>query len=1236
MNQALQAFADKWKGSEGAERSSSQQFLLELCDALGVERPPPPKSGDESADYRFERHLKVTGHDGAQENGFVDLYKAGHFVLESKQGSERGGSKKGTAARGTRLWDVAMEKAFGQAIAYAKSVEKKPVFIVVCDVGHCFDLYACFDDGDYHPFPHALKNRIALAQLPEHTELFATLWTNPKSLDPRLRQEKVTREVAEVLAELTRLLEKQGHGKQDVSEFLMRCVFAMFAEDVELLPKGMFTRYLEDFWVKAPKSFPAGIENLFRTMNTGGALITGEEIRRFNGGLYSDARALPLDIDALRMLLRAAKADWRDVDPSIFGTLLERALDADERHKLGAHFTPRAYVERLVRPTVEEPLREDWEAVRATVRTLVESAESAASERTAKAKRKEALDEVRAFHRMLCELVILDPACGTGNFLYVTLDVLKRLEAEVLVALAALGDAQGALELAGTRVTPAQFRGIDINPRAKPIAELVLWLGYLQWQFRHRGLAGVVDDPVLRDFGNIECRDALLTWDGDPVARVDASGKPVTRWDGKTTKTHPVTGKQVPDDRARIAIWDYPNARAAEWPRADFIVGNPPFLGNARQRDELGDGYVEALRHAYPSMSDGSDFVMYWVHVAFGSVARDQCKRAGLITTNSITQSLNRKVVEPFFDMVRIDFAVPDHPWVDDANGAAVRVAIGVFAPGQGEGRLCSVVRECSEASGAVAVELDTRLGRINSDFSIGANWTNCGCLEAALDLSFMGIKPYNSGFIVNAIDATKFSERAATRSYLSGRDLTQESRNVYVIDFFGRSEEEARDLFPWAYQHVLTTVKPERDADSDVRRRTKWWLHERSRPELRAALAGLGRYIATPDTSKHKPFVFLGVDILPDASVYSVASDDAFHLGVLSSQVHQAWLRCVAPRMGIGNDLRWKPTIVFQPFPFPDPPEALRQRIRDLGERLDAHRKKQQSLHPALTITGMYNVLEALRAGRALTDKERPIHEHGLVSTLKQIHDDLDAAVFEAYGWPQSLSDEEILQRLVDLNHERAEEEKRGQIRWLRPEYQRPLWEARQAKLAGKRKPDVKVAAASVVLMEGDAVGRSFAPLRMTDGGDGDGVGRSFAPLRMTEGAESEVQAEASPTKRARKARAASLDVGAVSAELASPPTAGDAGAKPVWPKGVRDRIVAVRDVMNDGVARTAKQVAALYTGGTVDDVADVLAGLAASGALLEGSIGGGTIWQRPVRPSLRPSSAPVSGGIGGSGGEG
>lgn len=1023
-----------------------------MCELLGLPRPDPARDDTRDNAYVFERRVTFRHGDGSESRGYIDLYKRGCFVLEAK---------KTDTTIGSGQWDNAMLRARGQAEQYARALpaeEGRPPFLIVADVGRSIELYSEFtrSGATYVPYPDPRSHRLRLEDLRREDirERLTRVWAEPLSLDPTRWSARVTREIAKRLAQLAMSLEKAGHHSETVAAFLMRCLFTMFAEDVGLLPKRGFTELLESLR-ETPKLFMPMVHDLWQIMNHGGfSAALRADLLRFNGGLFAEPAVLPLDRDQIELLIDAARADWRQVEPAIFGTLLERALDPVERHRLGAHYTPRAYVERLVLPTVVEPLREDWRNVQAAALSLDRAG-----------KHGEAVDLVRSFHRQLCTVRVLDPACGSGNFLYVTLEHLKRLEGEVLNTLEEMGDTQIKLDAAGT-VDPHQLLGLETNPRAARIAEAVLWIGYLQWHFRTCGNV-TPPQPVLKDFHNIERRDAVLAYDRVEYV-TDETGRPVTRWDGRTYKTHPVTGEQVPDETARVPLERYVNPRKAEWPQADFVVGNPPFIGAASMRRALGDGFVEALRNTWGGVPDSADFVMYWWHQAADLARAGHLRRFGLITTNSLRQTFNRRVVATHLEAknpLSLVFAIPDHPWVDSVDGADVRIAMTVGEAGCREGVFVSVTDERGGDGEGVEVELARRIGKLHADLKAGANVASAGPFRANGDISSPGVKLHGSGFIVTSEEAHRLGLSQTSglerhiRRYLNGRDITDKPRGVMAIDFFGLTAEEVRARYAEVYQWLVERVKPERDHNNRTSYRDNWWIFGEPRRDLRSALAGLARYIATVETSKHRFFVFLDAAILPDNMLVNVATDDAYVLGVLSSRLHVAWALAAGGRLGVGNDPRYNKTRCFETFPFPDATEAQKARIRDLAEQIDAHRKRQQAAFPGLTLTGIYNVLEKLRTGETLTTKEKTIHEHGLISVLKELHDQLDAAVFEGYGWsdlaprlvgrpgatmplpdkPADLADaeEELLQRLVALNSQRAAEESRGLVRWLRPEFQ-------------------------------------------------------------------------------------------------------------------------------------------------------------------------------------------------------
>jgi len=1061
---ALDPFLFRWSAASAAERANYQLFLSELCDLLEVPRPEPTVAEEEKNGYVFEKAVVFHHRDGSTSAGRIDLYKRGCFVLEAKQGGERlapdplvaarGKARRGTALRGTTAWDEAMLAARGQAEQYARALpasEGWPPFLVVVDVGYSFELYADFTGSGklYLPFPDPQGARLRLHDLRDAgvRQRLRQVWLEPLALDPARHAARVTREMAVRLAALARSLEASGHPAEPVAAFLIRCLFTMFAEDVGLLPAGAFTGLLAEAKGQPPEHLQRFLTFLWTDMDRGGfsALLRGP-LLQFNGGLFASPTALPLTGEQLGLLLEAAAADWRDVEPAIFGTLLERALDPRERHRLGAHYTPRAYVERLVVPTVVEPLRAEWAAVQAAAVALARAGKFVAAQ-----------DEVKAFHDRLCGVRVLDPACGSGNFLYVTLEHLKRLEGEVFATLADLSGGQQLLYTPGHTVDPHQLLGLELNPRAAAIAEAVLWIGYLQWHFRTRGTGVMPPEPVLKAYGNIECRDAVLESD-PPVLRVDGQGRPVTCWDEVTTKIHPVTGQEVPDEAAQQPIWDHPGARPATWPDADFVVGNPPFVGNKRMRGALGHGYTEALRAAYPEVPATADLVMYWWEKAARRCREGRLRQFGLITTNSLTQVFNRGVVAAHLDAtppVRLRFAIPDHPWVDAELGAAVRIAMTVAAAGDGADeppRLGAVVREAPGADpGSLEVELAWQApDRIHANLTGGADVGRAVPLRANQRLSFQGMNLVGQGFRVSRQEVRDLGYDPDTpgalppvlRPYLNARELTQKPEDRFVIDFFGFTAEEARAAHPALYQRLLERVKPERDQNNRESRRRNWWLFGEPVGKLRAAWQGLGRYIITPETAKHRFFVKFPVVVAPEHKLIVIPRQDDVTLGILSSRIHCLWAIENGGRLGVGNDPVYNSSLCFETFPFPTgfdlkakagPEGEPFAAIAEAAADLDAWREKW--LNPEGWLDWEITP-EEQNAGfpprplpkpeYAAAWKKRTLTNlyNEMPAGLKLRQEKLDRAVAAAYGWTDytlDMSDEDILRRLLALNLERG-----------------------------------------------------------------------------------------------------------------------------------------------------------------------------------------------------------------------
>lgn len=1034
MSSAVEAFIQRWQGQEGGqERANYALFLTELCDILGLAHPDVAGATHENNDYVFERVVREPGRDGSSTPKRIDLYKRNAFILEAKQSRLEGEKKIAgqaalpsldaaeTSSRGRRgagrSWDVLMMNARAQAENYVRLLpadHEPPPFILVCDVGHAIEVYANFrrDGKAYDQFPDRRSFRIYLEDLrkPEVRARLTAIWNDPLSLDPSRHAAKVTREIATRIAKVSQALEKSGHATEEVAMFLMRVLFTMFAEDVDLLPKESFKTLLKDCAEK-PEIFPGMMEDLWRAMDEGGFTATiREKVKRFNGEFFKKRRALKLAKEEIGELAAAAAYDWKDVEPAIFGTFLEQALDPQDRRKLGAHYTPRAYVERLVIATVIDPLRAEWDSARSTAERQKSDGKPEAAIRT-----------VQAFHEKLCETKVLDPACGTGNFLYVSLELMKRLEGEVLEALNDLGGQEG-LALESHTVDPHQFLGMELNPRAAAIAELVLWIGHLQWHFRNRGVAP--SEPILKAFHNIEQKDAVLLWDGYPLPKV-------------------VNGEEA-----------YPNPRRPKWPEADYIVGNPPFVGGKDIRARMGSAYAEALWKAHGHMNESADFVMYWWDRAAELLLKpkSRLKRFGYVTTNSISQVFQRRVMEPYLNAKKplsLVMAIPDHPWTKvTRDSAAVRIAMTVAEAGKHDGLLMDVTSEEGVETDSPVIQFAEKRGRVNSDLTVGVDVTGVEKLKATEGICSPGVKLHGAGFIVTPNEAAYLGLGALPgldqhiRHYRNGKDITAHSRGVMVIDAYPLDQEQLRARYPAVYQHVAAKVKPERDNNNMEFRRVNWHWFGATHETYRSFSKGLGRIIVTVETTKHRVFQFLDASILPDNMLVAIGLDDGYPLGVLSSRFHGIWALRAGGWLGIGNDPRYSKSRCFDPFPFPAATDAQKAEIGAIAEELDAHRKRVLAAHEHLTLTGLYNVMERLKAGASpdeLEPKERRIFDDGLVLILKELHDKLDIAVAAAYGWPVDLAEEEVLARLVALNRERAKEEARGKVRWLRPDYQIP-----------------------------------------------------------------------------------------------------------------------------------------------------------------------------------------------------
>ena len=918
-------FVHTWQKSTNSERASAQSHFLQVCRLLGQ---PEPSSDPTGEAYAFEKGVAKTG--GGQ--GFADVWRRGCFAWEYK------GKKKN------------LSDAYDQLLKYREALDNPPL-LVVCDLDR-FEVHTNFTGTAKRVFaftladllPNAPTDKCALPPL----DVLRALFEDPQRLHPDQTASYVTQEAARSFARLAGSLQARGHDPHPVSRFLIRLLFCLFAEDVGLLPAGLFTTLVERTRAR-PEQFGERVGALFAAMATGGAFGV-EDIKHFNGGLFTDAQALPLTRDDLAILSTCGALDWASIEPSVFGTLFERSLDPAKRARLGAHYTGRDDILLLVEPVLMAPLRRRWADVQAQALTLVAKREGMTLVQRARLNG-ELGHLLQGFSEELASVRVLDPACGSGNFLYVALRALLDLEKDVITF--AIGcDAGGFFP----RVGPEQMHGIEVNEYAHELAPITVWIGYIQW-LKDNGF-GQVQEPILRDLHTIWEQDAILARDAD----------------------------------GRLAQPD--------WPEADVIVGNPPFLGDKKMRAELGHEYVEDLRRLYGGrVPGGADFVTYWFERARELIERGEVKRAGLLSTNSIRSGANRVVLERIKAGGDIFLAWADRPWVLD--GADVRVSMVGFDNGAETERLLN------GAPSSV----------INADLSGRADVTQAVALPENAGLVFLGMMK-GGPFDIDAATAHRMladpvnpngrPNADVVKPRLGGQDVTGRPRGGYVIDFVDRSEEDA-SYYEMPFEYVRQHVKPERLKSRDVGMRTSWWLHGRSRPALRAALAGKSRCIVTPEVAKHRLFAWMDTATIPDHKLHVFPRDDDYFFGVLHSRIHEVWSLAQCSWMGVGNDPSYSSSRTFATFPFPWPPgqepaddprvRAIADAARALVEKRDAWLNPPGATPADLakrTLTQLYNA--------------RP-------AWLDALHRALDGAVCAAYGWPGDLPDEGVLERLLGLN---------------------------------------------------------------------------------------------------------------------------------------------------------------------------------------------------------------------------
>ena len=948
-------FIDRWRKVTQTEKAVSQSHFNDLCAVLG--EPTPVEADPEGEEYCFERGAAKDG----GGDGWADVWKRGHFAWEYKsQGKD-------------------LDAAFQQLRQYALALENPPLLIVSdmrdfrihtnwtnsVSTVHEFTIYD-LDDTD-------IRNKLKWA------------FSEPERLRPEQTRQGLTEQAAATFAEVAQGLREQGHDPQTVAHFVNRLVFCMFAEDVGLLPDQMFRRMLDQARLR-PERFAGMARSLFAAMKDGGA-VGFEEVAWFNGGLFDDDTALPLDRPQVNAVREAAGLDWSEIDPSILGTLFERGLDPDKRSQLGAHYTDRDKIMQIVDPVIVRPWLAEWAACKEKLSELLDRAEKAKTTLTASRRRQEASKELREFLERLAEFRVLDPACGSGNFLYLALHALKDLEHRVRVEAQTLG-----LQPPFPGVGPANVKGIELNPYAAELARVSVWIGEIQWMRRH----GFREDrdPILKPLDTIECRDAVLTADG----------------------------------------------REPEWPEADVVIGNPPFLGGKLLLTHLGEEYVSRLFATYAGRVPAeADLVCYWFEKAGQQIASGKATRAGLVATNSIRGHANRRALQAATDSRPIFEAWSDEPWVVD--GAAVRVSLVCFSRADDE----SVVgtRLDGEPVDEVYADLTARRG------DAGLDLTGVGRLPENAGVAFMG-DTKGGPFDITGDQAREWlrlpanpngrSNADVLKPWINGMDLTRRPKGKWIIDFGWTMSEGDAALYEAPFRWAQDRVYPMRQRNRREAYRRHWWRHAEPRPGMWRDLEGLHRYIATPCVSKHRVFAWRDVRICPDHKLIVVARADDTTFGILHSRFHEIWSLRLGSWHGKGNDPSYTPTTTFETFPFPegltpDIPAAdyaddpCATVIADAARRLVELRDRwlnpsewvdwvdePATGYPKRPVPTAVAPLQEL-GRRTLTNlyNERP-------QWLVDAHAELDAAVAAAYGWEADISDNDVLGEILQLNLERCE----------------------------------------------------------------------------------------------------------------------------------------------------------------------------------------------------------------------
>lgn len=882
--ESLQEFIDFCQQHiTGKERKEAQIFLDRFFRAFG-------HKGALEAGATYEEAITKGSKKG--KTGFADLVWKPRVLIEMKKRGED------------------LSKHYPQAFEYwSRLVPNRPRYVLLCN----FDQFWIFDFDLQIDEP---VDRVNLNDLKNRVSAFNFMEVGNRTPIFQNNQVEITETAARRMGELFQLLKKRGHksgfDELTAQRFILQCVLAMFAEDRGLLPRDLFISCVQEC-LNGGNSYDV-LGGLFQQMNQPGITPVGkyQGVDYFNGGLFSIIHPIELTNKELEFLDVAARQDWSKIRPAIFGNIFEGTANAEERHTYGMHFTSEADIMKIVRPTISRY----WE----------EKIEQAGT-----------IGELNTLQLELQQYKVLDPACGSGNFLYVAYQELKRIE-QLLIEKIANRRRSASDQLQISFVTPKQFYGMDINPFAVELARVTLMIARKvaidKFNLTEASL------PLDTLDSNIICADALFT----------------------------------------------------DWQKADAIIGNPPFLGGKKLRTELGDEYAEKIYQKFPDVQGQPDFCVFWFRKAAENLG--ELGRAGLVGTNSISQVSGRKASLDY--VVKqggfIHEAISTQPWSGKAN---VHV---------------SIVNWSKERPKELFLD-NLSVNLLSTALKAQISVDNAEKIKVNNHYSFEACQLAGKGFVITEEEANKWIEldhknQQVVKPMLDGKNLINlfEQKN-WVIDFDNMALEEAAEyILP--FTRVKEKVKLERDNNQEKSRREKWWQFGRNRSAMRQAISKLSCYFAIPKIAKYIVFSPVDVSILPCEANMVIASDDFYILGILNSKIHRLWVK--AQSSTLEDRTRYTNTTCFETFPFPQKPSGeLVEKIRQTAGELHEYRSQQME-KKQWGITKLYNQF---------------FNEPS--SQLYQIHQKLDKLVMEAYHFQ---TDDDILEKLLTLNLELAEKEKRGE----------------------------------------------------------------------------------------------------------------------------------------------------------------------------------------------------------------